>query len=194
MQWHRILLLMASVTAVLTIGYTIEMAGYWPRMLTIDTGVDCSSLALAREAEAHRDYEKAILIYTEALAKTYASTRDTVCLLRERAYARERNSDVAGAEADWNEAIRLQPGKASLYSSRGFFYLRQKRHDLALADFRHGKQIAPQDGAFPYGLGRTYSSLGRFKEAVESYSEAVRLSPECSRHFKGGRGPIASST
>jgi tetratricopeptide (TPR) repeat protein len=178
MQWHRALLLMASFVGVLAIGYTIERAGYWPRMLTIDNGVDCPSLPLAREAEAHRDYERAILIYTEALAKTYASTRDAVCLLRERAYARERNIDIAGAQADWNEAIRLQPGKASLYSSRGFFYLRQNRHDLALADFEYGKQIAPQDSAFPYGVGRTYSSLGRFKEAVESYSEAVRLSPE----------------
>src|SRR6476646_11177568 len=99
MKWHRVLLLMASVIGVLTIGYTIEKAGYSPRMLTIDNGVDCTSLPLAREAEAHRDYDRAILIYTEALAKTYASIRDAVCLLRERAYARERNSDIAGAEA-----------------------------------------------------------------------------------------------
>jgi len=175
------------------IGYVIEGAAYWPRALAMDgraqeavreadVAFSCPSLPLAREAKARRDYDQAIWIYTEALVN--ASTKDAVCVLRDRAYTKERISDIAGAEADWNEAIRIQPAEARLYSSRGFFYLRQKRHDLALADFEHGKQIAPQNSAFPYGFGRTYSSQGRLKEAVESYSEAVRLSPEMFTAFQ----------
>ena len=179
-----LIVLPIAFVGVLTIGYTIERAGYWPRALTTDNGVDCPPLPEAIEARSRRDYDQAIRIYTEALAKTYFSTRDAVCLLRDRAYSKEWSGDIAGAEADWNEAIRFQPAEARLYSSRGFFYLRRERHDLALADFEHGKQLAPQDSAFPYGFGRTYSSQGRFKKAVESYSEAARLSPEMYTAFQ----------
>src|SRR5258706_3417953 len=187
MQWSDKRLWAALVIAfvgVLTIGYTIERAGYWPRALTTDSGVDCPPFPEATEASARRDYDQAIRIYTEALAKTYFSTRDAVCLLRDRAYTKEWSGDIAGAEADWNEAIRIQPAQAGLYSSRGFFYLRRERHDLALVDFEYGKQLAPHDSAFPYGFGRTYSSQGRFKKAVESYTEAVRLSPKMYTAFQ----------
>jgi tetratricopeptide (TPR) repeat protein len=187
MQWNNKRLSMALVIAfvgVLTIGYTLERAGYWPRALTIDNDVDCPPLPEASHASARRDYDQAIRIYTEALAKTYFSTRDAVCLLRARAYAKEWSSDIAGAEVDWNEAIRIQPAEARLYSSRGFFYLRRGRHDLALVNFEAGKQLAPLNSAFPYGVGRTYSSQGSFKKAVESYSEAVRLRPEMYTAFQ----------
>ncbi|UPK35558.1 tetratricopeptide repeat protein [Bradyrhizobium sp. 186] len=186
MQRHDRQLSMALVLAfvvVLTAAYAIDRAGYWPRALTTDNGLDCPPLPEVSQALARRDYDQAIRSYTEVLAKTFSS-RDAACLLRDRAHAKEQISDTAGAEADWNEAIRISPTEARLYSSRGFFYLGQKHYDLALADFEHGRQIAPRNSAFPYGLGRTYASQGKLKDAVEAYSETIRLAPEMYTAFR----------
>lgn len=95
MQSNDTRLLIAVVIAIvgfLTIGYTIERAGYWPRALTTDNGEDCPPLP---EASARRDYDQAIRIYTEALANTCFSTQDAICLLRDRAHTKEWSSDIA---------------------------------------------------------------------------------------------------
>ncbi|XP_041927161.1 uncharacterized protein ttc6 isoform X2 [Alosa sapidissima] len=61
--------------------------------------------------------------------------------------------------------------------NRGLLYVELNDHHNALADFIKASERKPKDSAIHHALGVYHHRLGQLKEAVEAYTEAMRLSP-----------------
>ena len=85
----------------------------------------------------------------------------------------EKNMD------DLNEAIRLNPRQASLYSKRANFrkkYLGDNQG--AIEDYTKAIRINPDNALLYFWRSHTYHELGNRQKSIEDYNEAVRLAPE----------------
>jgi tetratricopeptide (TPR) repeat protein len=98
-------------------------------------------------------------------------------LLKDRAAIYELLEDFSKAEADFNALVDVKPQHPSVYSDRGYFYMRQSRFTDAIRDFITGSRLAPSEAPFSYGAGRAFSRMGQYAEAVVQYGEAIRLAP-----------------
>jgi tetratricopeptide (TPR) repeat protein len=68
--------------------------------------------------------------------------------------------DHAGALADWEEALRLDPNDAVVFKNRAEMYMDDDRPELALADYNRYLQIRPDD-AYSYSVrAGIYERLG----------------------------------
>ena len=84
------------------------------------------------------------------------------------------DSDLA--IADYDSAIRLDPGSTTAFNNRGTLWRRKKDADRAIADFTEAIRLDPTYAAAYNNRGVTW----RFKDldrAIADYSEAIRLDP-----------------
>jgi tetratricopeptide (TPR) repeat protein len=61
------------------------------------------------------------------------------------------------------------------YKKRGLFYLKQGRHDRAIADFKVATGRAPKDPDGFVLLGRAQCKSGQYDEAIKAYTQALKL-------------------
>jgi tetratricopeptide (TPR) repeat protein len=94
-----------------------------------------------------------------------------------RGNVRQLMGDVAGAIADYDQAIRFDPGYASAYTNRG--YARQVKGDLdgALADCERAIGLDPENPEVRYNCGNARKAKGDLAGALADYSETIRLNP-----------------
>ncbi|WP_249794805.1 tetratricopeptide repeat protein [Bradyrhizobium monzae] len=92
-----------------------------------------------------------------------------------------RHGDNGRAIADFNEAIHLNPNRASLYRDRAQAYRQNGELSLAIADFDEAIALDPKP-ALPYHeRGLALAAMGDLDRAILSYSTAVRLDPTDAR-------------
>lgn len=136
----------------------------------------------ARAAEDAKNYQRAIELYSTAGIdddKTPALIRRE--LLRQRALAYEDAQQYEQAEADHNSALKIEP--IDPYAWRGFFFMRRKRYDEALADFAKGARLDSGNGQYAFGEGLVHEERGEYKRAIERLNEAVRLDPKTAIYY-----------
>jgi tetratricopeptide (TPR) repeat protein len=128
-------------------------------------------------AVGNLDFERAIQIYSKGLEQQLSS-KDKTELLRMRAVAAHLANKPDQAEADFNAVVKMiGDTDARAYRERGFFYHRQGRLELSLADYTAGAKLFPDNGDFPNGRGVVLSDQGKFDEAISQFDEAIRLDP-----------------
>ena len=103
-------------------------------------------------------------------------------LLR-RASLFEEVKEYAKSEADLTTATQLSPPSASIYSDRGYFYMRRGRYGEAIIDFTTGRDLEPRNPRFLYALGRAQAALGNYAAAVDFYGQAIKLSDRNSSFY-----------
>lgn len=88
-----------------------------------------------------------------------------------------RHGDFRRAIADFDEAIHLNPNRASLYRDRAL--ARRQNGDLALAIEDYDEAIAhdPRRAAPYHQRGLALAATGDLDRAILSYNTAVRLDP-----------------
>ena len=89
--------------------------------------------------------------------------------------------DLAGAEADANRVIALEPANGWYLSWLGDLYLRQKRYDEAIAQYETTAQQASDRTWLWRGrqkIGALYAGLKDWPAAIAEYQQAVDLSRE----------------
>ena len=96
---------------------------------------------LGRQRFAEKDYDGAILAYSECLR---LSPRSTACY-NNRALAYREKSNFSQSIADYTEAIKINPNDASLYNARAIVYGWVKKFDLSIADLNASLKINPND-------------------------------------------------
>src|SRR5262249_56598561 len=81
------------------------------------------------------------------------------------------------ANADFDEAIRLEPKFASAYTDRGSAYRARGDNDHAIADFGEAIRLDPKSADAYYNRGLAYLYSGDFAKALADVSEASALDP-----------------
>src|SRR5262249_36186308 len=89
------------------------------------------------------------------------------------AYAVTGNRE--GAERQFQEALRLDPGSASALMGLANLYLKQGGEGGAVSFLRKVAATAPKAYEPPFLLGSAFNRLGRAAEAVAELETALRL-------------------
>jgi len=87
-------------------------------------------------------------------------------------------SDTKGADELLKYAISKAPTNGMLYSNFGGHLYRTKRYDEAEKYLEQGVKVGGVTSAAYSFLGHTYTKLGKFKEAVETWRECVKRFPK----------------
>ena len=138
----------------------------------------------ARDAERARDYQRAVDLYTQALADGERPAKVRQELLRRRASTYEDLRQYERTEADLTAALQIEPVDPDLYATRGFFLTRRNRTDEALVDFRKGGELDTAGGSYAFGEGRIHEKQGRHELAIERFSEAIRRNPKIANYYR----------
>lgn len=120
---------------------------------------------------------------TEALAKVYGNSLDNPDALINRANKRAMSGDVDGAIEDFNEAIQLDPAKATAYFNRGYLNNTVGRFEQAILDFSEAIQLLPDYDEAYYQRAQGRAQLEDFQGAVDDLGQALRLNPFCIKAY-----------
>lgn len=77
----------------------------------------------------------------------------------------------------WTHNIQVNGASYLAFANRGAAYFRQRRFDLAEADFRTALQLRPDYPDLLYNLGLVLSRLGRTTEALACFRRVLDLNP-----------------
>jgi serine/threonine protein kinase/Tfp pilus assembly protein PilF len=82
------------------------------------------------------------------------------------------------AQANLNEALRLDPKLAEAYDARAIVHFLRGKFPAAVVDFSAAVRLNPKSPLYIAHRGETYYQLKRFPQAVSDLSAALRLNPK----------------
>jgi len=94
-----------------------------------------------------------------------------------------RDGKLETVIADYDEAIRLEPGHAEGYSSRGFAKLMLHRLEDAMVDFDVAIRLKPDCAEYYSNRGVVKLALNRSENALIDHDEAVQLKPDRAEYY-----------
>ena len=117
-----------------------------------------------------------------------------------RGNVRARLGRFEEALADYDESIRLAPWAVDPVLNKGATLETLRRYDEAEGCYRAILAVQPKDPAAWNNLGNVQLMRGEWRDAVDSFSEAVDLAPQFSfvrcnlaiAYYEGGEGDSAS--
>jgi len=89
-----------------------------------------------------------------------------------------RSGRISGAIADFQEALRLNPGLADAHNNLGIALAELGRAPEALAEFQQAVKMDPGFTKAHTNLSNAYLMAGRLPEAIAEGEEAVREAPD----------------
>lgn len=128
---------------------------------------------------AEERFEEAVVAYDGAVDRLSEILPRHWSLLYFRGIALERSDQWARAEADFLNALGLQPEQPYVMNYLAYSWVEKKKNlDEAEAMLLRAVKLRPRDGYIVDSLGWVYYRLGRFEEAVEQLEKAVELRPQ----------------
>ncbi|CAN5683075.1 tetratricopeptide repeat protein [soil metagenome] len=151
---------------------TLEaLAARFPELLDVHS-------ALGDALRAEERYAAAAEAYSRAVDLIEAPQRIHWPLYYTRAIAHERAGDWEPAEADFRQALALEPDQPLVLNYLGYSLVEQQRNlDEALDMIERAVAGQPDDGYITDSLGWVLYRLGRFEEALPHMLRAVELLP-----------------
>jgi len=141
-----------------------------------DLPVVFSTLGDVRRGE--EDYEGATEAYDRALDLTESGARAEWFLYYARGISHERLGAWDQAEADFRQALVLNPGQPQVLNYLGYSLVeKQIKLDEALDMIERAVAASPDSGYIVDSLGWVLYRLGRYDEAVTQMERAVELMP-----------------
>lgn len=130
-------------------------------------------------AERNMNARQALPICDRALESETLSARDRAATYVNRGIIRMRTRDLDGAIADYDEALRVQPGLAEAYVNKGVALLNRGSEDAAIKALDRALALGPArpEIAF-YTRGLAHEIAGRLQQAYEDYRTAADLKPD----------------
>ena len=123
-------------------------------------------------------FEPAAAAYDRALERTPDGTRGAWFLHYARAIAYERLKKWPKAEADFRQALALNPGQPQVLNYLGYSLVeKQIKLDEALAMIEEAVTVSPDSGYIVDSLGWVLYRLSRYQDALGPMERAVELMP-----------------
>ncbi len=123
-------------------------------------------------------YVPAAEAYTKALELTGGENASDWRFYYVRGIAYERAKQWPKAEADFLEALKLNPDQPQVLNYLGYSWIDQDMNlEPALEMIEKAVKAVPQDGYIVDSLGWAFYKLGRMDEAVATLEQAVLLRP-----------------
>ena len=137
-----------------------------------------SNLALGKPEEALKDFNTLIDVM---------KTKNTT-ILNSRGLLLLQKSDGAGAAKDFSKTLIIDKTDFFAYCQRGNAYLKQgkTKYPLAVNDFNKAIELKSDNVDGHFGLGNAYFESGKYEQAVESLSKAIKLKPNFPSQIFGG--------
>ena len=127
----------------------------------------------------HDRFADAVDAYDQAIARVGTLQPRHWRLLYARGIALERSKQWPRAEADFLEALELEPDQPFVLNYLGYSWVEQGQNlEKAEAMIRKAVELQPHDGYIVDSLGWVMFRLGRYDEAVVHLERAVELRPE----------------
>jgi tetratricopeptide (TPR) repeat protein len=122
--------------------------------------------------------EDAVAAYTAALDLVDITQERYWFLYFTRGICHEQIGDPIASEADFRQALVLNPEQPQVLNNLGYSLVEQRRNlDEALAMIERAVELRPDSGYIVDSLGWVFYRLGRFEEAVAPMEQAVELLP-----------------
>lgn len=119
------------------------------------------------------DYRSELALWGDTVAKVPANTRARINLARAQLGA----GQVAEAEANLREALRLDPGSADAHYNLGVLLVRSGRKEAAEAAYREATRLRPAHAEAWNNLGGLHLEAGRAAEAAVFFQRALEARP-----------------
>ncbi len=163
-----------------TVTQNYEEASKHLRAVVERTPKDLDAIqALGDVLRADKKFAEAAEIYTRAIAQIEKPTKSDWQLFYYRGIAHERTKQWPKAEADFDEALKLQPDEPHVLNYLGYSWIDMGQNlDKGLALVRKAVDLKSDDGYIVDSLGWAYYKLGRFDEAVKELERAILLRPD----------------
>jgi DNA-binding SARP family transcriptional activator/TolB-like protein/Tfp pilus assembly protein PilF len=160
-------------------------AEHFHRAVELDPTFALGFAALAETYVLLGDEEFAGMPPREALALTHEYAGRAITLdpnvaeaYSARALARQNFEwDWHAAEADYREALRLNPGSATAQSWYGWLQIARGRADQAIDSFERARELDPLSLVVVSSCAEAYYFARRFDEALARYDAALQLDP-----------------
>jgi tetratricopeptide (TPR) repeat protein len=109
------------------------------------------------------------------LAPNQVATLQNAITYVSRGVAKDKQGDLNGALADYNQAIKIYPKFPSAYFDRGL--IKQRRGDLngAMADYNRAIAVNPRYGLVYRNRGNLKQRKGDTSGAIADFNQAIKL-------------------
>jgi Flp pilus assembly protein TadD len=158
---------------------TMQLVRRASACLLLAVGVSASALADDRSDCRNRAIppEAAVAACTQAIASGSVKGSGLAELYGARANAYRVQADFDHAIADFDEAIRLDPGRAFYLELRGNIWFAKRDYQHAIADYDRAVQLNPK--LIPAYIGRASAHFahGDLDAAIADYQQAIGFNP-----------------
>jgi tetratricopeptide (TPR) repeat protein len=121
-------------------------------------------------------YDKAIEVCNKALAMDLNLVRRSIVTL-ERGSFLWRKGEYEKADADYDEAIKINPRNAMAYVYRGGSLDQRGESDDALKDYAEAIRINPREYFAYCYRGMAFFRQGEFENALTNFAKAIEMNP-----------------
>jgi tetratricopeptide (TPR) repeat protein len=124
------------------------------------------------------DVERRITGCTRVIQDQREPAGNRAISLMQRGAAHHETGELDRAIADYDEAVRLDPGLALAYYRRGNVHRDKRDLDRAIADLDEAIRLEPGLTLAYHHRGLAYRDKGDFGRALDDFDAAVRLDPK----------------
>jgi tetratricopeptide (TPR) repeat protein len=136
-------------------------------------------MALGAIYRAHDRFGEAADVYSSGIATIADHSKADWRIFYFRGVALERSKHWSEAEADFKQALAIDPNQPQVLNYLGYSWVDKGLHlDDALKMIQAAVNLRPNDGYIVDSLGWAYFRLGRIDDAVAQLEKAVELKPE----------------